>query len=58
MKALFWLTLLIPELRGWEAEAEADRSLSSRPVQGLQSEFQDSQGYILKPCQNTTKVGS
>jgi hypothetical protein len=29
-------------------EAEAGRFLSSRP--GLQSEFQDSQGYTEKPC--------
>jgi hypothetical protein len=32
-------------------EAEAGRSLSSRPAwSGLQSEFQDSQGYTEKPC--------
>jgi hypothetical protein len=30
-------------------EAEAGRFLSSRPP-GLQSEFQDSQGYMEKPC--------
>ena len=30
-------------------EAEAGRFLSSRPA-GLQSEFQDSQGYTEKPC--------
>jgi hypothetical protein len=30
-------------------EAEAGRFLSSRPS-GLQSEFQDSQGYTEKPC--------
>jgi hypothetical protein len=30
-------------------EAEADRFLSSRQP-GLQSEFQDSQGYTEKPC--------
>jgi hypothetical protein len=38
-------------------EAEAGRFLSSKP--GLQSEFQDSQGYTEKPClktkQNKTK---
>jgi hypothetical protein len=37
-------------------EAEAGGFLSSRP--GLQSEFQDSQGYTEKPClekQNKTK---
>jgi hypothetical protein len=32
-------------------EAEAGRSLSSRPAKGLQSEFQDSQGYTEKLCQ-------
>jgi hypothetical protein len=30
-------------------EAEAGGSLSSRPI-GLQSEFQDSQGFLEKPC--------
>jgi hypothetical protein len=39
-------------------EAEGGRFLSSRPA-GLQSEFQDSQGYTEKPCletkQNKTK---
>jgi hypothetical protein len=30
-------------------EAEAGGFLSSRPA-GLQSEFQDSQGYTEKPC--------
>jgi hypothetical protein len=30
-------------------EAEAGGCLSSRPA-GLQSEFQDSQGYTEKPC--------
>jgi hypothetical protein len=34
-------------------EAEAGRFLSSRP--GLQSEFQDSQGYTEKPCLEKTK---
>jgi hypothetical protein len=33
--------------------AEAGRFLSSRP--GLQSEFQDSQDYIEKPCLDKTK---
>jgi hypothetical protein len=40
-------------------EAEAGRFLSSRP--GLQSEFQDSQGYTEKPCLQKknpkTKIG-
>jgi hypothetical protein len=31
-------------------EAEAGGFLSSRPASGLQSEFQDSQGYTEKPC--------
>jgi hypothetical protein len=31
-------------------EAEAGGFLSSRPSPGLQSEFQDSQGYTEKPC--------
>jgi hypothetical protein len=31
-------------------EAEAGGFLSSRPAPGLQSEFQDSQGYTEKPC--------
>jgi hypothetical protein len=31
-------------------EAEAGRFLSSRGQPGLQSEFQDSQGYTEKPC--------
>jgi hypothetical protein len=31
-------------------EAEAGGFLSSRPVRGLQSKFQDSQGYTEKPC--------
>jgi hypothetical protein len=37
-------------------ETEADRFLSSRPAQpGLQSEFQDSQGYTEKPCLGENK---
>jgi hypothetical protein len=35
-------------------EAEAGGFLSSRP--GLQSEFQDSQGYTEKPCLKKTKI--
>jgi hypothetical protein len=35
-------------------EAEASRFLSSRP--GLQSEFQDSQGYTEKPCLEKPKI--
>jgi hypothetical protein len=31
-------------------EAEVGGFLSSSPVPGLQSEFQDSQGYTEKPC--------
>jgi hypothetical protein len=45
-----WLTPLIPALR---RQRQADFSLP-----GLQSEFQDSQGYTEKPClkkQNKTK---
>ena len=34
-------------------EAEAGRFLSLRP--GLQSEFQDSQGYTATPCLGKTK---
>jgi hypothetical protein len=35
-------------LSTWEAEAGG--FLSLRPGPGLQSEFQDSQGYTEKPC--------
>jgi hypothetical protein len=37
-------------------EAEAGRFLSSRLAPGLQSEFQDSQSYIEKPCLEKPKI--
>jgi hypothetical protein len=43
--------ILSPSAPEAEAEAEAGRSLSEfRGQPGLQSEFQDSQGYTEKPC--------
>jgi hypothetical protein len=36
-------------------ETEAGRFLSLRANSGLQSEFQDSQGYTEKPCLEKTK---
>jgi hypothetical protein len=35
-------------------EAEVGRSLCVRGQPGLQSEFQDSQGYTMKPCLKKT----
>ena len=36
-------------------EAEAGKSLRVQDQPGLQHEFQDSQGYTEKPCQEKTK---
>jgi hypothetical protein len=47
-----------PSTREAKAEAEAGGFLSSRPrgQPGLQSEFQDSQGYTEKPCLEKQKT--
>jgi hypothetical protein len=42
------VVVLASNTRTWEAEAGG--FLSSRGQPGLQSEFQDSQGYTEKPC--------
>jgi hypothetical protein len=50
---VWWHTLLIPALR---RQKQTDFWFQGQP--GLQSEFQDSQGYTEKPClkkQNKTK---
>jgi hypothetical protein len=42
---MWWLTPLIPEIG---RQRQADFWVRGQP--GLQSEFQDSQGYTEKPC--------
>jgi hypothetical protein len=46
----WWHTPLIPALG---RQSQADFWVQDQP--GLQSEFQDSQGYIEKPCLEKTK---
>jgi hypothetical protein len=46
----WWHTPLIPALGG---QRQADFWVRGQP--GLQSEFQDSQGYTEKPCFKTNK---
>ena len=46
----WWCTPLIPALR---RQRQADFWVQSQP--GVQSEFQDSQGYTEKPCHQKTK---
>jgi hypothetical protein len=46
----WWWTPLIPALR---KQRQADFCIRGQP--GLQSEFQDSQGYTEKPCLKKTK---